>query len=318
MLTDNSLTASLLSDEMDPRMQDVTEKSTKGDILKAYKSLLKKHEDNVRSQKSTQAQQAANAEIVQHARAYTATSVLQNTEELKREIIHALTSLSEKLLGEEKKLEEVERAIAIQQQKLKELYDLETGAMKFEELVKLQELKKEEFDAEYEKMKRERQREQEEYEYALSQQRKKEELRRQEREEQLKKREEELREKEDELRDLRQKVDAFPQELQKAGDKIKAETGEQVRKEMDARAQLLAREVEGEKKVLVTRIGFLEETITKQNGEIASLKKELDQMSKQVQSIAEKAIEGASGKQTLRAISDIALHQTKSSRSGDE
>lgn len=79
----------------------------------------------------------------------------------------------------------------------------------------------------------------------------------------------------------------------------------------------LAKEVEGEKNVLTTRISFLENTIAKQNEEFVSLKRELDQATRQVQSIAEKAIESSSGKQTLKAINEIAMQQAGKLRSDE-
>lgn len=277
---------------------EVSERSKKTELIKAYKTLLKRHEEAVHTKRGEQAKRSADEQIVEKAGSYTADALTRNLESLKS----ALTA-------EAKKFEEISHAIAIQQLRLKELHDIEIAATSLEDLIKAQEEKKELFEEEYERIKVTRKHEEEEYQYALQQQRKKEDAARQEREETMRRQEEEFKKREQEFQEYKRKVEASPLELQQAIEKTKEETTQRVRAEMQTKADLIAREVAGEKKVLETRIAFLEETIAKQREENATLKRELEQAVKQVQSIAEKAIEGSSGKQTLKAVSDIAMQQ---------
>ena len=55
----------------------------------------------------------------------------------------------------------------------------------------------------------------------------------------------------------------------------------------------------------------LEETIARQAAQIAALQKQVDEAKQQVQDIAVKAIEGASGAKALAHINQIAMEQAK-------
>jgi DNA repair exonuclease SbcCD ATPase subunit len=293
-----------------PELPDVSERNTKSDIWNAYRTLVKKVQDNVRNKKGDQSRKGKEDMVVQRAtEEYTVDITLRRLEDVKMDMAQTLNVLSQKLTGEAKKLTEITDAIAIQNNRLNDLHDIEIATLSLEDLIKAQEAKKEEFAAEYEKILTERKRNEEEYAYNRNQQTKKEEALRNEREEAYKKRDEELKQKESEFAELRKKVDGFPRELEEKILKTRNETAERITKEMASEAALKAKEIEGEKNVLTTRIQFLVETNTQKNSEIMTLKKELDQATRQVQSIAEKAIEGSSGKQTLKAVSDIALKQ---------
>lgn len=296
-------------DRLDDELPQVSEKNTKVELANAYKILLKKYEEKVKARGIEQAKKTADAEIVKKAGGYTVEGILQQIDSIKRTMESALFELSHSFLDEQKRLEEIRSAIKIEEDRLKELYEIEAASVKLEDFIKAQEVKKEIFEEEYERMRLMRKREQEEYEYTISQQRKREEDFHHAKEEDFKKREDDLRAQEKETQELRRKIDAFPRELTETTEKLRKETEERVEKEMRIQAELTAKEFEGEKKVFSTRINFLEELIAKQNGEIQSLKKELEGTMRQVHSIAEKAIEGAAGKQTLKAVSDIAMQQ---------
>lgn len=296
-------------DDFSGGMPDVSIKNTKTDLLKAYDALLKKYEKNVRDKKSIKTKYASDEQKVERAREYTPEYTARCIEDAKSKTTHAFNEISQKLNNETKKFEEVGYAIAIQKERLKELYDIDVAVATLEELIRAQEARKETFEVEYEKMKLDRQREQEEYEYRKKQEHKKEEEFQLEREESFKKRETELQHKEQELIELRKGIESFPHELEEAVKKTREETTLKVKAEMENRATMTAKTVEGEQKVYETRIQFLEETVLRQTEQIVSLKQELDKSANHVRSIAEKAIEGASGRQTLRAVSDIAIQQ---------
>lgn len=288
---------------------DVSERSTKADLIKAYKTLLKRQEDHVHTKKGEQVKRATDQQLLQKAGTYTVETLIRHLEEMKLELANGINALSQKLVDEAKKFEDISQATALQEKRIKELHDIETATTNLEDLIKAQETKKELFEEEYERIKLARKHEEEEYDYAIKQERKKEEDMRREREEVIRKREEELKEREQELQELRRKGEASPVELEQAIEKSKEETSRAVRNEMQIKIDIVAKETAGDKKVWETRIAFLEETIANQREENSALKRELEQAIKQVQSIAEKAIEGSSGKQTLKAVSDIAMQQ---------
>lgn len=307
----DNINQSMLSGTIDNDLPGVSERSTKVELMKAYKAMLNKYEENVKGKRLQQAKTDVNTQLVEKAGQYTIGVILQQFEGTKLDMSHAFDAFAQKITAEAKKFEELQQAIQIQQNRLKEIYDIEAAAISLEDLIKAQEIKKESFEAEYEELKITRKREQEEYQYTLNQQHKKDEVLRQEQEGVLKKREEEFMKREQEFQEFRKKVELFPKELLQAVEQAKKETAELIQKEMEMRSALVAKETAGEKKVFETRINFMEDLISKQSSEIVSIKKELEQSARQVQSIAEKAIEGSSGKQTLKAVSDIAMQQAR-------
>lgn len=77
------------------------------------------------------------------------------------------------------------------------------------------------------------------------------------------------------------------------------------------KADLLGKEIEGEKQVYQLRINSLNQTIQNQEMRIQSLSKQLDSALKQVQDLAVKAIEGSSNISSFQAMKEIALEQAK-------
>ncbi len=292
-------------------MPEISPKSTKADLIKAYGDVLKRYEESVKGKKVEQAKKQADEQTVQKAGAYTVENITRSLQDLKLELGKTVDEIAERLTKEASIMEEIKEAATIQEKKLKELYDIESAAASLEDLIRAHVAKKEDFEEEYERMKRERKREEDEYAYMLAQQRKREEDARKMREEEMRKREDELKQKEQEFVRLQKEVESFPSRLEKAVADAERKREVEVRREMEVAQQLAMKETEGEKKVSMNRIQYSEEVIAGQRAEIESLKQKLDQAHRQVQAIAEKSLESASGKQTLKAVSDIALHQTR-------
>ncbi len=180
-------------------------------------------------------------------------------------------------------------------------------------------------------LKKQRQREIEDYEYKKALERKKaqdkyeEEMRllekkNQERQEALEKgwrqREAELKEREDELTHLRKEVEGFPARLQN-----EAETAAlRVRRETEAKFEqevlVLRKDAETEKRLAELHVRTLEETLARQAAQIVTLEKQLVEAKLQVQDIAVKAIEGASGSKALSHVNQIAMEQAKNRPQG--
>jgi colicin import membrane protein len=74
---------------------------------------------------------------------------------------------------------------------------------------------------------------------------------------------------------------------------------------------LLKKDSDAEKRIAEFQIQSLKETADRQAAEIAKLHAQVEEAKKQVQDIAVKAIEGASGAQALSQINKIAIEQAK-------
>ncbi len=74
---------------------------------------------------------------------------------------------------------------------------------------------------------------------------------------------------------------------------------------------LLKKDSDAEKRIAELQIQSLKETVDRQAAEIAKIHAQVEEAKKQVQDIAVKAIEGASGAQALSQINKIAMEQAK-------
>ena len=166
---------------------------------------------------------------------------------------------------------------------------------------------------------KERDREMEEYTYDLSLTRRKDRNAYEEEKTALKKalKEEretkmkELLEREAEIAEVKARVKTFPIELEKTVENAEKKTIALIEKEMKQEAELLAKEIEGEKRVYELKIKNLEDIMMKQALQIETSTKQLNISSDQVLNIASKAIEGASGIKTLASVDKMTLEQTK-------
>jgi hypothetical protein len=162
-----------------------------------------------------------------------------------------------------------------------------------------------------------RQREQEEFQYALAREQqvardrfadekaayeeekarveREIQARREQLEKELSEREKAVRESEEELKELRARAASFPRELDTAVAKEVKASVERAKSEASGREELLKKEFEGERNVLKTRIGALESAVKEQVDQIGKLQQQLERSYSQIQDIAVKAIQGASG-----------------------
>lgn len=99
---------------------------------------------------------------------------------------------------------------------------------------------------------------------------------------------------EGELKELRQKVSAFPEQLEAAIAKAVKEAVQRAQAEAKSREELSQKEFAGERNVFQTRIESLERTTKEQSEQIAKLSQHLEKAYGQVQQIAVKALEGSS------------------------
>jgi hypothetical protein len=288
------------------------------------------------------------AEVRQHVEGVSVEQVVQRISGLGLEVSRALADVSEKLTQEVHLLAAVREAVALERRELERLHKIDVAATALDQLVQdyAREMQRLEAEAQAQRraweeeaariererkeqeeaLKKQRQREIEDYEYRKNLERKKaqdkheEEVRlrdkkNQEQQEALEKgwqqREATLKEREEELARLRAEVAEFPARLQR---EVEA-SAQQARKDAEARLDqqmvLIRKDAETEKRLAELRAKTLEEVQARNAARIAALEKQLEEAKQQVQDIAVKAIEGASGARALSHVNQIAIEQAK-------
>jgi chromosome segregation ATPase len=275
-------------------------------------------------------------------------TVVQRLSELGLDVSKALNNLSEQLVGEVSRLIAVREAIEVEKKDLEKVHQLEIAATALDQMVQDYARQKSELEEEIagqrerweeetrsaerdrkeqeEALRKQRQRELEDFEYKKALERKKaqdkydEELRltekkNQEKQEALEKswqqREAALREREDDVAKLRKEAEEFPKQLKAEVDRAAAEATRQTEARLEQRIVVLQKDAEIEKRMADLRVQTLEGTVAQMTAQITALQKQLDDAKKQVQDIAVKAIEGASGARALTHINEIAIEQAK-------
>ncbi len=120
---------------------------------------------------------------------------------------------------------------------------------------------------------------------------------------------------ETEFNELKERVEKFPKELETAIKETKIKISQQVQQEAQNKADLRAKEVDGEKRIYETKIKSLEEIVKNQVQQFQALSAKLDAILKQSQALAMKAIEGASYASSFESMKEIAMEQAKKVKS---
>ena len=274
--------------------------------------------------------------------------VVEQISRLGLEISRALSGISEKLVDEVNRLATVRLAADLERQELDRLHKIDVAATALDQLVQEYAKQEDQLEAEIaaqrsvwednvqtaererkeqeEALKKQRQREVDEYEYKKNLERKRaqdkydEELRQQEkknqeRQEALEKawaqREAAIREQEEELSRLRKEAADFPARLERESQQAAAHAAKDAKQQTDQQALLLKKEAESDGRIAELKIKTLEDLVSRQNAQISDLQKQMDEAKKQVQEIAVRAIEGASGSKMLAHVNEIAMEQAK-------
>jgi hypothetical protein len=125
----------------------------------------------------------------------------------------------------------------------------------------------------------------------------------------LAQRQQALSEKETELNTLRARAAAFPKELDTAVDRAVKEAADKLKLEAKNREDLLKKESEGERNVLITRIQSLEKMVKDLSEQTNRLNTQLESAYKKVQEIAEKTIESAGQGKALADLQKLLVEQ---------
>jgi hypothetical protein len=116
---------------------------------------------------------------------------------------------------------------------------------------------------------------------------------------------------EKELAELRQRVMAFPKELESAVDRAVKEVTERLKTDAKSREELLRKEFEGDRNVSAARNEALEKVCKDLSDQNAKLAKQLEAAYQKVQEIAEKAIEGSSQAKSLADLQKLLAEQAR-------
>ena len=288
------------------------------------------------------------AELRQAVEGITVDWVVQRISALGLELSKALSELSEKLVQEFERLASVRGAVALERTELERLHKIDIAATAVDQLVQHYTREKERLETEIaaqraawdeevrakererkeygENLRKQRQREIDDYEYKKALERKKaqdkyeEEMKLQERknaekqetlDKSWKQREAVLKEKEEELLRLRKESEDFPIRLQREIEQAAAQAVRAAESKFEQQVALLKKDSEGEKRLAELQTRVLEEALSRQSAQMAVLQKQLEEAKLQVQEIAVKAIEGASGAKALAHINQIAMEQAK-------
>lgn len=280
-------------------------------------------------------------------------TVVQRISGLGLEVSRALADVAEKLTDEVRQLAMVREAVALERRELEQLHKIDVAATALDQLVQDYGREKQKLEAEIAEgrqaweeetarlererkeqedgLKKQRQREIEDYEYRKNLERKKaqdkyeEELRAREKknleqQETLEKgwqnREAHLKEREEELARLKKEVEDFPARLQKDVEAAALQARKDAEARLEQQMVLIKKDAEADKRLSELRVKTLEEALARNAAHIAALEKQLAEAKQQVQDIAVKAIEGASGAKTLSHVNQIAMEQAKNRPQG--
>jgi hypothetical protein len=124
-------------------------------------------------------------------------------------------------------------------------------------------------------------------------------------------REQGISDRETQFSDLKAKVEGFQQQLEAAIKRAKEEGKGIATHQAKVKADLAAKDIEGQKRAYELRIQALLDSIQNQDARIQALSQQLSDALKQVQDLAVKAIEGASNVSSAQVLREIAIEQAK-------
>ena len=333
-----------------PTKPPVRQKRAKSEVQEEFEE-IRRGVETARESADPKAEEAARLradEIRQAVDGASVEGVVQTISGLGLEISKALSDISGKLTQEVERLSASREAVNLERAELARLHKIDIAATALDQLVQDHAREKERLEAEIaaqraawedesrntererreqeESLKKARLREIEEYEYKKNLERKKaqdkyeddlrlQEKKNKERQEALEKswqqREAALKEQEQELIRLRKEAQDFPETVKTESEKAAVLASRGAEQKFAQEILMLKKEADTEKRLSILQVKTLEETIVRQAAQIVALQKQVDEAKQQVQDIAVKAIEGASGAKALAHINQIAMEQAK-------
>ncbi|MCX6621399.1 MAG: hypothetical protein NTY38_10020 [Acidobacteria bacterium] len=322
----------------------------KAEVQEEFKEILSEQEESRQSpdRKAEESRVLHESQVREVVEAVSVETVVEGISRLGLDIARALSEISAKLTAEVRQLAAIREAVAIEQAEIERLHKIDVAAAALDQLLDDYRRGKERQEAEIaaqrttweqevestarerkdqeEALKRQRQREIDDYEYKKNLERKKAqdkydeeqrqlERKNQERQETLEKswqiREVTLKERETDFNRLKKEADDFPARLAREVKQAAEEATRGAEARLQQETVLLKKDSESEKKLNELRVRTLEETLERQSAHILALERQLGEAKQQVQDIAVKAIEGASGARALSHVNQIAIEQAK-------
>jgi hypothetical protein len=106
-------------------------------------------------------------------------------------------------------------------------------------------------------------------------------------------------------------VEAFPARLQTETGEAASRAERTTEAKLHHQMLLAQKDAEAERRIAELQVKTLTESLAQKSAQIAELQRQLDDAKRQVQDIAVKAIEGASGATALQHVNQIAVEQAK-------
>lgn len=247
------------------------------------------------------------------------------------EVQKSLAALSAKLVEQLQVLGNVEEAIALKREELKQLYNIESAAVSLDDLdakieaqreawMEEQARKQREFAEQQSERNKQWMRAEEEYQYRMTLEHKKgeddfayrmtqQEKANRDKQELIEKnwaqREEELKKREKELEDLRAQVASMPEQIRKAENAAAAVATNSVKKEYETKIVLATKDADTAEKLAAQEVASLRAALEKAHAQLAEVKTQLDQAHHDVKEISAKALESASGRSAMEALQKV-------------
>lgn len=124
--------------------------STKTEILKAYNDLLGKIQENKQESPKAEQEEKTKKAVVAEASGLTEEKIITQISSLKININNTLDKIEDDLAGEYQRLLKIRDAIAIEEQRLRDLYQINSGADSLAAILTAQKERKQEFEREME------------------------------------------------------------------------------------------------------------------------------------------------------------------------
>lgn len=133
----------------------ISSKNTKNEILAAYEEMLKEVEKAQSADPKKEQEEKKKQEIIKNTSNQTSDSIVQEVAGLKIKLAKELDSLSDAMLSEQKKLEDLQKTIALEKTNLEELYQISANADSLAALFLAQKEQKAAFNEEMDRKKEE-------------------------------------------------------------------------------------------------------------------------------------------------------------------
>jgi len=126
----------------------LTPTSTKSEILNAYNDLFKKIQESKQENPKAEQEKKVKETTVENAAKLTDEEIIGAISALKLSLNSKLDKIEDDLTSERQKLARIREAIAVEDQRLKDLYQINAGADSLAAILAAQKEKKEEFELE--------------------------------------------------------------------------------------------------------------------------------------------------------------------------